>query len=168
MKKFTMLELLAVIAIIALIAALAFPALGRARESARRTKCANNLRQIGLGIQTYAMDGRRYVLPVCAGTQNESAGPAATEVLLPYLSNSKEVFRCPSDERHFTLSGSSYDWNTWVNGKKIDEKTLQIMDFEMPVMSDLDNVHLERKGETGSGKNWLYMPANVAAKIKQQ
>jgi prepilin-type N-terminal cleavage/methylation domain-containing protein/prepilin-type processing-associated H-X9-DG protein len=63
-KGFTLIELLVVIAIIAILAAILFPVFQNVRENARRTSCASNEKQIGLGALQYVQDNDEFY-PVC-------------------------------------------------------------------------------------------------------
>src|SRR5580692_6924427 len=55
-KAFTLIELLVVIAIIAILAAILFPVFAQARESARKTSCLSNVKEISLALTMYVQD----------------------------------------------------------------------------------------------------------------
>ncbi len=111
---FTLVELLLVVAILATLLSMLFPVFSLAREKARQTSCASNLRQIGLAIQQYRADYDDFLPRVASDAQRydpENATspdlaswlqmPTAHEVLQPYCS-SQEIFRCPSDSLPFS------------------------------------------------------------------
>ncbi|HEY2412611.1 MAG TPA: DUF1559 domain-containing protein [Pirellulaceae bacterium] len=78
-RGFTLVELLVVIAIIGVLVALLLPAVQAARESARRSQCQNNLKQMGIGLHNY--HDTFLVLPF--GWSDRGAGWST--MLLPYI-----------------------------------------------------------------------------------
>jgi prepilin-type N-terminal cleavage/methylation domain-containing protein len=121
-RAFTLVELLIVVGIVAVLVALLIPAVGRARDQAKRTACLNNLRHIGTGFSEYAIrnDG---VYPGCIGStpgdafypqriiyvlsmdtalklvDSGLAGPMKTGpgAPYPYVDNPRNVWTCPAD-----------------------------------------------------------------------
>lgn len=85
---FTLIELLVVIAIIAVLIALLVPAVQKVRESALRTQCSNNLRQIGIAIHNFHNNSED--LPP---TRIDDRGSASWLVLImPYIEQD-DVYR---------------------------------------------------------------------------
>ena len=80
---FSLVELLAVIAIIGTLVSLLIPAVQSTRESARRSQCASNLRQLGIATHAYE-SARGHLPPPKLGSQFENRGSTLV-VLLPYL-----------------------------------------------------------------------------------
>jgi len=166
---FTLIELLVVIAIIAILAALLMPVLGKAKEAGRATVCLSNLRQVGVSLQLY-VDSNNQRLPIMRdklavmGTNQPPTNtlPSPDKVLAGELGNTN-VLRCPSDRVDlFLQTGSSYSWNSLLNGQRADDIKMLGMKFDahaMPVFFDKEDFHKAR----GQGKavNYLYADGHI-------
>ena len=135
LKAFTLIELLVVIAIIAILAAILFPVFAQARESARQTQCASNMRQLGLAMRMYITDydevwfpgSLRGFLPNGTPTRipwlgydnvnvppmgdatQPARNPPVVGLIDPYMKN-EGIKRCPSMPTQWQ---SSYALNQW-------------------------------------------------------
>lgn len=123
-RGFTLIELLVVIAIIAILAAILFPVFAKAREAARKTSCASNLRQVGLAIlsytqdydETYPYDPYAYGRGIGYGGNQFANDTAWVYRVLPYIKN-QAVFQCPSATPNTgTPQPKTNLIGYWVNG----------------------------------------------------
>jgi prepilin-type N-terminal cleavage/methylation domain-containing protein/prepilin-type processing-associated H-X9-DG protein len=97
-RGFTLIELLVVIAIIAILASILFPVFSRAREKARQTTCASNLKQMGLSFFMYISDYDE-MYPMAYMWKSR---------LQPYI-RTTEINRCPSRKQLPWYYGHGYN-----------------------------------------------------------
>jgi len=102
-RAFTLIELLVVVAILGVLAALLLPALSRSKAKAQQIQCVSNLRQQGLGIQSFAADNHAYPSGI-AGTNSDNPGSWIAQLQRGGFDASQPktnfvsggVWRCPS------------------------------------------------------------------------
>lgn len=126
-RAFTLIELLVVIAIIAILVSILLPALAAARETARTTKCAGQLRQLNLMLSAYVNDAREVYPPHRSaaadatdtdwwwGTLIDTDTPLQTrqerEAAAPeVLAGAYQKFHCPSIRDGEVVHGYAWSW----------------------------------------------------------
>jgi prepilin-type N-terminal cleavage/methylation domain-containing protein len=139
---FTLIELLVVIAIIAVLIGLLLPAVQKVREAAARTKCSNNLRQLGLAVHNYESALSR-LPPASVNSPGVADRPALVEFLKvgasgsspnDYARGSFLVHLLPYIEQGNLAQGYDFrqDWSAPINQSRTGGR---VITFECPSVS---------------------------------
>jgi len=164
-NAFTLIEILVVLSTIALLLGILVPILSGAKKEARRMVCKNNLRNIGLALQSYFNDWNSY--PVCQQYCCKEGLPKELNIInatQPYLGN-EIFFRCPDDTPSsndmgwYSHYGNSYIWQNaysrLVKGQKEGYLTFltekKAYKYRVPMVSDVAPNHIKLKNKPGSG-----------------
>jgi len=167
-KAFTLIELLVVIAIIAILAALLLPALGKAKERAKRTTCRNNQRQVAITALLYGTDNQEYFPENRRPNKAVHARwmiPKITTTFLNDYSMTTNVLSCPN-----RLNNPEAMYSEGVNGTRFGFYFL----WDMPTDKDpqaLKNVvenynhtvvnHWDSPRKTSENGPYYYLVADI-------
>ncbi len=139
---FTLIELLVTVGIIAMLAGMFLPTLSKARERGRSTCCLNNLKQVFLAMEMYRPENDGcYPVAAQLPSLHLNNDPRICDVLHSYL-RSPEVFRCLSDRTgYYRSEGSSYEWNTMLNGRKKETGSMFMSPATTWMLYDYEDFH---------------------------
>ena len=115
---FSLVELLVVLGVLVVLIGLLMPALSRARANADRIGCRGHLHDLGAAFQMYLNESKQRLprvnaMPSLRPLLNEY--PAVTEVLAPYLGNTRGVFGCRRDRITQRADGAADDFDTYFD-----------------------------------------------------
>ncbi len=138
-----------VVASLGILAGLFLPALGKARDQARKIQCSTNLQHIGMGFEVYADEHNGHVMPPAGGANAQGKVIGYDEELIPSLAqlgirtNYDKLFTCPCQKRTDYPRLPGYGMNEYcsTNPSAVTRGFLVVL-------------LAETRGTNGAGSHW--------------
>lgn len=151
-RGFTLLELLISIAVVAVLIGILVPSISIVRARADATNCLGNLRSLGVALSSYLAENQMTMPTMKAIRADKSEEVAVIDNTLNDYLDTAKVFLCPADGHVGTKTGTSYYWNSFLNGLPLANLNFSVYGIlvasdqsKIPVLVDKEGWHKKTK-----------------------
>lgn len=147
-QGFTLLELLMSVAVVAVLIGILVPSVSIVRARADATNCLGNLRSLGAALSSYLTENQMTMPTLKAARTSKSEEVAVIDNTLDAYVSSPRIFLCPSDRHEGMVTGTSYFWNSALNGQPLASLNFFSLfsdHTKIPVLVDKEGWHKKTK-----------------------
>lgn len=164
-RGFTLLELLVSMTIVVVLFGIMVPSISNVRARAKAVNCLGHLRSLGVALSSYLAENQMTMPTMEAARADKSEDVAVIDNTLNDFLTSDKVFLCPADGHVGAETGTSYFWNSTLNGQPL--ASLRFLIFspdqsKIPVLVDKEGWHKKTKDKV----NHLFADGHVTNELR--
>lgn len=167
-RAFTVFEILIALAILGVLAAVVIPSLRMVQARAGSAKCLNQLRQLGTALNLYLGDHQMIMPTLKAARGSKEEDVAVIDNTLHTYVSDQRVFACPSDRKQADSTGTSYFWNSLLNGQPASSLNFSLLNLQVSDLSRIP-ILLDKEGWhhfTPDKVNHLFADGHVTNQLR--
>ncbi len=164
-RAFTLTELLVTLAVIAILAGLLIPVVDQGRARADSASCLANLRILGTALTQYLAEHEMTLPTLAASRAANSDDVPVIDNTLDRFTDGPRAFACPAGRSLAVLTGTSYYWNSALNGQRLASLNFLgiVSDHsKIPVLVDKEGWHRFSNEKV----NHLYADGHVTKELR--